>query len=115
MIEHKYGEFAEDQFEEAVIFVRKQIFTLLLYADPKLQEKYKNYDVNKAFDTFLHKLGGMNSILREPPELVRVISILEAAWKVYQEPEFDFKRYRALVLEAGNVILRVGQRSEEVE
>ena len=66
-----------------------------------------------AFDSFLHKLGGMNSILREPPELVRVISMLEAAWKIYQEPEFDFKRYRALVLEAGNVVLKI--KSEEVE
>ena len=44
MIEYKYGEFAEDQFEEAKTFVRKQIFTLLLYADPKLKEKYENYD-----------------------------------------------------------------------
>lgn len=109
MVEYKYGEFAEEQFNEAIVFVRKQIFTLLLYADPKLKEKYENYDVNKAFDTFLHKLGGMNSILREPPELVRVISMLEAAWKIYQEPQFDFKKYRALVLEAGNVVLKIQQ------
>ena len=114
MIEYKYGEFAEDQFEDAIVFVRKQIFTLLLYADPNLKEKYKNFDVNKAFDTFLHKLGGMNSILREPPELVRVISMLEAAWKLYQEPDFDFKRYRALILEAGNVVLKI-KNSEGVE
>ena len=116
MIQHKYGEFSDEQFEQAKIFVRKQIFTLLLYADPKLKEKYKNYDVNKAFDTILHKLGGMNSILREPPELVRILSILEAAWMEYQKTEFDFLRYRSLVLEAGNVVLKIKQNdSEEVE
>ena len=115
MVEYKYGELTENQFEDAIIFVRKQIFTLLLYADPNLQEKYKNYDVNKAFDTFLHKLGGMNSIFYEPPELVRVISILESAWLVYKEPTFDFQRYRSLVLEAGNLVLRIKKPSEGVD
>ena len=114
MIKYKYGEFAEGQFEEAKEYVRKQIFTLLLYADPKLQEKYKNYDVNKAFDTFLYKLGGMNSVLNESPELVKIISMLEAAWIEYRKPEFDFKRYRSLILEAGNVALKITSNSEGV-
>ena len=107
MIKHKYGEFADNQFEEAKLFARKQIFTLLLYADPNLQENYKNYDVNKAFETILCKLGGMNSILGEPPELVRIISILEAAWIEYQKPDFNFKKYRRLILEAGSLILKI--------
>lgn len=115
VIEHKYGEFTVGQFEEAKTFMRKQIFTLLLYADPKLKEEYKNYDLNKAFDTILRKFNGLNSILYEPPELVRIISILEAAWMEYKKPDFDFKKYRVLILEAGNVVLKIKDKSEEVE
>ena len=114
MIKHKYGEFTEGQFEQAKTFIRKQIYSLLLFADPKLKEKYERYDLNKAFDSFLRKLGGMNSVLEEPPELVRIISMLEAAWLEYQKPEFDFKTYRKLILEAGNLILEV-KPSEEVD
>ena len=110
-VKYKYGEFTDGQFEEAKDYVRKQIFTLLLYADPKLHEKYENYDVNKAFDTFLHKLGGLNSILNESPELVKIISMLEAAWIEYQKPDFDFQCYRRLVLEAGNVTLKISSNS----
>ena len=115
MIEYKYGEFADGQFEQAKTFARKQIFSLLLYADPKLQEEYKNYDLNKAFDTILHKLGGMNSLLGEPPELVRIMSMLEAAWIEYKKPQFDFKTYRKLILEAGNVVLKINPISEGVD
>lgn len=107
MIEHKYGEFTDEQLEEAKTFIRKQIFSLLLYADPKLKEEYKNYDLNKAFDTILRKIGGMNSILREPPELVRILSVLEAAWIEYRSPEYNFKRYRSLILEAGNIVSKI--------
>lgn len=115
MVSYKYGEFTDEQIESAKTYLRKQIFTLLLYVDPELKEKYENYDVNKAFDTILHKIGGMNSILKEPPELVRIISMLEAAWIEYRKPEFDFKRYRSLILEAGSIVLKINSTSEGVD
>lgn len=109
MVEHKYGEFSDGQFEEAKTFLRKQIFALLLYADPALKDKYEGYDINKAFSTLMYKIGGMNSLLKESPALVCILSNLEAALLEYQNPNFNFKVYRRLILEAGSFVLKINE------
>ena len=76
---HKYGKFSEYQISEIKQALRKQIFFLILYVDPDTKEEYSNVNVDNAFVHLLYKLGGLNSILCEPPELVTVISLLEAA------------------------------------
>ena len=35
------------------------------------------------------------------PELVTVLSLLQAAMTEYNNPEFDFQTYRKLILDAG--------------
>ena len=55
----------------------------------------------------LYKLGGLNSVLYEPPELVTVISLLEAARIEYGKENFNFKIYRKLVLDSGAEILKI--------
>lgn len=104
---YKYGEFSNNQISETKEYIRKRIFFLLLIVDPKTKEEYKNVDVFQAFDCELRKIGGLNNILFEPPELVRVLSLLEAALIEFSSPNFSWTKYRKLVLDAGNEVLKI--------
>ena len=103
-MKHKYGNFTEIQMLSTKKSIRKQIFFLLLCADPETKNNYKHIDVNDAFTGLLYKLDGLNSVLGEPQELVDTISLLEEALIKYNEPNFNFKIYRRLILNAGSLI-----------
>lgn len=103
-MKHKYGNFTKTQMLLAKKSIRKQIFFLLLCADPKTKDNYTHVDVGEAFKGLLYKLDGLNSVLGEPQELVDTISLLEEALIKYNEPEFNFRTYRRLVLNAGSLI-----------
>lgn len=102
-MKHKYGNFTTSQISLTKKEIRKQIFFLLLCADPNTKDKYDHINLNDAFNGLLYKLGGLNSILGEPQQLVDVISLLEEALIKYNEPEFDYKVYRRLILNAGSL------------
>ena len=104
---HKYGEFSRYQISEIIQALRKQIFFMLLYVDPETNEEYKDVNIDNAFVNLLYKIGGLNSVLCEPPELVTVISLLEAARIEYGKDNFNFKIYRKLVLDSGAEILKI--------
>ena len=108
---YKYGEFTDNQIRQTKVYMRKQIFFLLLIVDPQTKDNYPNVDVDEAFSSLLRKFGGLNDILLCPPELVRVVSILEAALKEYHSEDFAYARYRKLILDAGAEVLKI----EEVE
>ena len=103
-MKYKYGNFTEFQIASTKKSIRKQIFFLLLCADPKTKDNYRHIDVNDAFKGLLYKLDGLNSVLGEPQELVDAISLLEEALLQYNEPEFNFKIYRRLILSSGSSI-----------
>ena len=102
-MKHKYGEFTISQISLTKKKIRKQIFFLLLCADPKTKDEYGHINLHEAFEGLLYKLDGLNSILGEPQELVDIISLLEEAFIKYKEPQFDFKLYRKLILSAGSL------------
>lgn len=104
---HEYGEFSDKQMHEVKESIRKQIFFLLLIVDEKTRDEYNNVDVNAAFDGLLRKIGGLNKLLGEPIEIVEVLSILEAAWSEYNDPNFQFRSYRRLILSAGSEVLKI--------
>ena len=104
---YKYGEFSDNQFEQTKVYMRKQIFFLLLIVDPNTCDQYSAVNVDEAFSGVLRKFGGLNKILFEPPEMVRVISLLEAALEEYHKANFSFSIYRKLVLDAGAEVLRI--------
>lgn len=106
-MQHKYGEFSTEQIRLTKEQIRKKIFFLLLYVDPKTQSKFTDINVDSAFFNLLSELGGLNSILRKPQELVLVISLLEAAWMEYNDPSFSFKTYRKLILDAGAETMKI--------
>ena len=100
-MKHLYGEFSQNQISQTKTSLRKSIFFLLVCVDEKTAQDCKEVDVNKCFEGLLLKLGGMNKLFMEPPELVTVMSLLQAAMIEYNSPKFNFYTYRKLILDAG--------------
>lgn len=104
---HLYGEFTQDQIAETKKSLRKSIFFLLVCADEETAPTEIKVDINKSFKGLLLKIGGMNHLLMEQPELVTVMSLLQAAMDEYNKPKFDFKTYKKLILDAGAEVNRL--------
>lgn len=100
-MKHLYGEFTKEQIAQTKRSLRGSIFFLLLCVDTKTAHEYQEVDVNKCFTGLLLKLGGLNELLMNQPELVMVMSLLQAAMNEYNNPDFRFKTYRKLILDAG--------------
>ena len=116
MKQAKYCVYSDSQLSATKQYIRKQIFYLLLYVDPKTSIEYPNVDVTKAFQGLQYKLGGLNSILFEPPALVTVMSLLEAALLEYNSNgDFDFSKYRKLILDAGNEVIKIDDSKVDFE
>lgn len=100
-----YGEFTSKQIAQTKKSIRGSIFFLLLCVDPKTSSEYKNVNINKSFEGLLLKLGGLNDLLMNQPEIVTTMSLLQAALKEFNKnninEDFDFHIYRKLILDAG--------------
>lgn len=106
-MEYKYGTFTKGQIAETKVKLRKQIFFLLLIVDPDTKGNYINIDVNDAFQNLLNILDGCNELLYYPQELVTIAGLLESAKMEYNSDNFDFSKYRKLILDAGNKVLSI--------
>ena len=104
---YKYGTFSSLQFSETIDKLRKQIYFLLLIVDPKTKDEYEGVDIQKAIENVQYKIAGMNSLLSYPQELVTVSSLLERALNENNSSDFQYWRYRKLILDAGNEILKI--------
>lgn len=111
MIPYKYGEFKETQVKAAKQKLRKQIFFLLLYVDPETAGDF-NVDVEQAFINVQTLMAGLNAILLYPREVVLASSMVESALMEYKNPDFSYKRYRKLILDAGTEVEKI---QEEVK
>ena len=109
MMRTKYGEFSQKQIQKTKKEIRKNVIFLLSIADPELKKEYEHIDVNAAFHSLLEELSGLTELLFCPPELVTVMSLLEAALKEYNRSEFDFGKYRKLVLDAHNLVDKINR------
>lgn len=107
MYPHKYGEFADMQISEIKEILRKRIFFLLLVAeDLEAKVKFPEVDLEQANTTLLWRISGLNELLGEPIELVTVLSLLEEA-KNTIKPDFNFAKYRKLILDAGAEVMKI--------
>lgn len=98
---HLYGHFTPTQMKEQKKSLHNSIHWLLIY-------KEENYEYLDAyFDSLLLRIGGLNDILFEPPELVTLISLLQAARKEACNDDFSFKRYRKLILDSHSLIDKI--------
>lgn len=106
-MKHLYGEFSQNQIEQTIKSLRGTIFFLLLCVDRKTAWEYEDVDVNMCFEGLLLKMGGLNELLFEPPEIVTTMSLLQAALIEYRKPRLNFKIYRKLILDAGEEIKKL--------
>lgn len=104
---NKYGSYSSTQIHSTKLSIRKSIFFLLLYVDADTRDRYPNINVEDAFHSLQYRLDGLNRILLEPPELVQTMSLLEAALAEYLSDDFQWSKYRKLVLDAGAEIMNV--------
>lgn len=113
MVKQKYGEFADKQISEIKKILRKRIFFLLVVAEDN--SKFPDIDLLKAHTTLMWKISGLNRLLEEPVEIVTVLSLLEEA-KNNLETDFEFAKYRKLILDAGAEVSNIAnpQKSKEV-
>lgn len=101
MYTYKYGEYSSQQISETKNIIRKRIFFLLLVAeDLETRIKFPNIDLKEAHTSLLWQISGFNKLLGEPQEIVTVMSLLEEAKDLIKE-DFDFIKYRKLILDAG--------------
>lgn len=104
---YKYGNYTNTQISETKKYMRKQIYFLLLIVDPETKSEYANVNVKQAYENTMFYFAGLNNLLKNPPELVRVMGLLESALIEYNKDTFNFKRYRKLVLDAGSEVLKI--------
>ena len=110
MVPYKYGEFADMQLTEVTEILRKCIFFLLLVAeDMETKERFPDVNLETANTTLLWRISGLNKLLGEPPELVTVLSLLEEAKSMITH-DFNYAKYRKLILDAGNEITKISPR-----
>lgn len=108
MYSHKYGEFADMQISEIKEILRKRIFFLLLVAeDLETKTKFPEVNLTQANTTLLWRISGLNELLGEPTELVTVLSLLEEAKNTISDQDFDFAKYRKLILDAGAEVMKI--------
>lgn len=113
MRHYKYGDFADMQISDVINYLRKRIFFLLLYAeDLESKTNFPNVDLKQANTSLLWRISGLNSLLGEPKELVTVLSLLEEANNTITE-NFDFAKYRKLILDAGAEIIKIAPSIDE--
>ena len=77
-MKHLYGEFTQNQIAKTKESLRKSIFFLLVCVDCKTSHELQDINVDKSFESLLLKLGGLNQLLMNQPELVTVMSLLQA-------------------------------------
>lgn len=112
-VKNLYGEFTQSQIAETKKSLRGSIFFLLLCVDKRTAQDYENIDVNKCFEGLLLKLGGLNDLLMNQPEIVTTMSLLQAAKREYNKDRLNFYRYRKLILDAGSEIEKLKEGDEQ--
>lgn len=103
-IRYLYGKFAPRQLSEHKHYLHSSLHWLLIYKDPKSSDQWKNVNVDQYMDTLLRRIGGLNDLFKEPPSLVTLMSVLQAARNEVQSQDFDWSVFRKLVLDAQALI-----------
>ena len=110
-MEHKYGTFTPEQLSWQKKSLHRAIFWLLLYKDPQISFRYRHVDFNKYFTNLMLRINGLSQLLFNPPQVVTLLSVLEAAFVESQKENFNFQQYRKLILDAQSLVDKI----EEVD
>lgn len=99
--------FTVEQIENEKKLLQKKIFYLLLIVDPNTAGQYSDVNVEAAFEDLFSDLDGLNEIFSYPPEMVNIVKKLTKALKIYQSDDFQYKKYRKLILDAGSETMKI--------
>lgn len=105
-----YGKFDEEQFKKFQEKLHKELFWLLLYKDPKTTKEYAHVDFEKYLIGLQRKINGLNELLFYPPQIISIMSLLQAALQETRKEDFDYSVYRKLVLDAHALVDKIGAR-----
>ena len=90
---YKYGDFSANQIHVEKENLKKAIFILLPYKE----SEYELLD--KYFDSLLFRIAGLNELFMNQPEIITLMSLLEAA-----RYETSFSKYRKAILDATSLV-----------
>lgn len=107
------GEFTSTQFEQYKEKLHDKMFWLLLYKDPKTKDQFANVDFNRYFENLMRELTALNHLLMEPPSMIELLSVLQAAYEESNSADFDYKEYRKFVLDAHTLLDKMGVISDD--
>lgn len=96
-----YGDFTDEQVQEAVRVMHNDIHKLLLYKDNQIDEVIFNLDKDfiTYFNNLLFRFGGLNELLGEPDQMVALMSTLQAAYDEVLSNQFHYKTFRRAILD----------------
>ena len=99
----KYGTLPSYQIHAEKERLQGAIYKLLPY-------KEDNYELlDKYFVTLLQRVSGLNKLFMEQPQIITLMSILEAA-----RYESDFSKYRKCILDACSLVEEIEEGCTDV-
>lgn len=112
-MEHIYGNFSNKQIYINARLMHGDIHKLLLYKDPSVSDVIfdNNDDFLKFFRNLMIRFSGFNSLLGKPAFMIPFLSTLQAAYDEACNDNFDFQKYRHLLLDVHGYIKRMFERS----
>lgn len=105
-MEYLYGQFSDNQIKVNASSMHNDIHKLLLHKDTKIQDIIFNSedDFYNYFTNLLLRFGGLNELLNEPPQMVKLMSVLQAALDESKREDCNFNVFRKLILDAHGYI-----------
>lgn len=99
-MKYKYGEYSQEQLHSYKAKLHSKVHWLLIYKE----NKYPQLD--NYFSSIQFQLDGLNELL-DCPELITLMSLLEAARMEAQKPDCNYSTYRKAVFDAHTMIDRL--------
>lgn len=115
-MKYLYGEFTDEQINEAVKQMHSDIHKLLLYKDNKMTDQIFNSDEDFVifFTNLLFRFGGLNELLGEPQQMVSLMSTLQAAYDEATSDTFRYKTFRRAILDCHGYIKTMFELNKEM-
>ena len=104
MIDGLYGKITTAQLDDFKKRLHSKIHWLLIY---KESDDF-DVDYDSYYTELMRYIGGAGEVLRQDSVALEILTVLSMAYDETTRDEFDHKRYRRYVLEAHNLVDRLG-------
>lgn len=99
-----YGKITQEQLDDFKKRLHSKVHWLLIYKES--DDFAVDYDF--YYTELMNYIGKAGEVLRQDSVALEILTILTMAYEETTRDEFDYKRYRHYVLEAHNLIDRLG-------